>query len=59
MYPKVGLVEKTKEGGKEGKKDSKEQLNISHQCRNKTQGNTLKTVKQQINRMRGKVKEVQ
>jgi hypothetical protein len=55
MYPKVGLEEETKGGGKEGKKvNNNETL---HLCGNETQGNTLKTVKQ--HRMGGKGEEVQ
>jgi hypothetical protein len=52
MFPKVGLVEETKGIGKEGKKDSKQLWNTSYLCRNKTQGNMLKTVKQ--HRIEGK-----
>jgi hypothetical protein len=42
----VGLVEEIKEGGKEGKKVNNNEIQ-SHLCRNKTQGNILKSVKQQ------------
>jgi hypothetical protein len=43
MYLKVGLIKETKGGGKEGKKWG---WHTSHLCRNKTQANTLQTVKQ-------------
>jgi hypothetical protein len=43
MYPKVGLVEETKGGGKGKKANNNE---VCRLWRNKTQGNRLKTVKQ-------------
>jgi hypothetical protein len=58
MYPKVSLVKETKKGGKKEIKitNTYEVHYICVLCRNKTQGSTLKTVKQQ--RMGGKGKEV-
>jgi hypothetical protein len=52
MYPKVGLEEETKEGEKEGNKDSKSQWNTSHLCRNKineAQWKLLNTGKEENN----------
>jgi hypothetical protein len=44
MFPKVGLLEKTKEEGKEEMSDNK--WITSQLCRNKTRWNSLKTTEQ-------------
>jgi hypothetical protein len=44
MYPKVGQVEETKEEKKERKITNNNEIYVSNQCMNKTQGNILKVV---------------
>jgi hypothetical protein len=43
MYPKVGLAEETKEGGKEGKNYQVTMKYATHLCRNKIQNRGQRT----------------